>query len=294
MLYKNFRTFSAIALLLLTLGGTILLLSCKKTEVQSQWSAEPVKVDGEMTEWPSGSTVYFEDSGVQLGLRNDSQNLYILFRFGNQSWARAIRRGGLTLWLDNSGKKKKDLGIRYNGGPSLSDSEMQKSGMAGEGGFWGSLTPEQQQRLIDRQAAMPDQIIVVDKKGDQRMILPADGSKGPAVSSATSQGIFTYEFSIPLQKSDVSHYGIGAQPGQTICLGLEWGGMSESNRERRMHEGGGMGGGPPGGGGMPPGGEGGMPPGGGPPGGGRGGPGMQIPEKQEIWVKTQLASPPAK
>ena len=96
-----------------------------------------------MTEWPSGSTVYFEDSGVQLGLRNDSQNLYILFRFGNQAWARAIRMGGLTLWLDNSGKKKKDIGIRYNGGPSFPDSGMQKPGMAGKGGFLDSLSPEQ-------------------------------------------------------------------------------------------------------------------------------------------------------
>jgi hypothetical protein len=286
MLYKHFRTFSATALLLLTLGGTILLLSCKKTEVQSQWSAEPVKVDGEMTEWPSGSTVYFEDSGVQLGLRNDSQNLYILFRFGNQTWARAIRRGGLTLWLDNSGKKKKDFGIRYAGGPS--PSEMQKGEMSNRGGFLDSLTPEQQQRLIDMQTDAAHKVIVINKKSDQDITISADGSSGPAVSFGSPEDIYTYEFSLPLQKSDVSHYGIGAQPGQTICLGLEWGGISDSDRQRRMHEGGGMGGG------MPPSGEGGMPPGGGPPGGGRGGPGMQTPEKQEIWVKTQLASPPAK
>jgi hypothetical protein len=281
MLYKHFRMFSAIALLLLTLGGTILLLSCKNTEVQSQWSAEPVKVDGEMTEWPSGSTVYFEDSGVQLGLRNDSENLYVLFRFGNQAWARAIRRGGLTLWLDNSGKKKKDFGIRYAGGPS--PSEMQKGEMSNRGGFLDSLTPEQQQRLIDMQTDAAHQVIVINKKSDQEITISADGSSGPEVSFGSPQDTYTYEFSIPLQKSDVSHYGIGAQPGQAISLGLEWGGMSESNRERMREErGGGMGGGGEGGRG-----RGGM-------GGGRGGPGMQPPEKQEIWVKTQLASPPAK
>jgi len=291
MLYKYFRTFSAIALLLLTLGGTILLLSCKNTEVQSHWSAEPVKVDGEMTEWPSGSTVYFEDSGVQLGLRNDSQNLYILFRFSNQAWARAIRMGGLTLWLDNSGKGKKDIGIRYNGGPSLLDSEMQKPGMAGEGGFLDSLTPEQKERFMQRQKKeMVDQLKVIYKKSGQEIFIPTNGSSGPVVSFGSPQGTYTYEFSIPLQKSDVSHYGVGAQLGQAISLGLEWGGMSEDDRKRMREE---MGGGPPGGmGGGPPGG-GGMPPGGGPPGGGRSRPGVQALEKQEIWVKTQLASPPA-
>lgn len=279
-------------LLPLVFFGLILMGGCKSTEVQSHWSAEPVKVDGEMTEWPSGSSVYFEDSGVQLGLCNDSQNLYILFRFGNQAWARAIRRGGLTLWLDNSGKKKKDIGIRYNGGLSLLDSEMQKPGMAGEGGFLDSLTPEQKERFMQRQKKdMADQLKVIYKKSGQEIFIPTNGSSGPAVSFGSPQGTYTYEFSIPLEKSDVSHYGIGAQPGQAISLGLEWGGMSESDRKRMREE---MGGGPPGGmGGGPPGG-GGMPPGGGPPGGGRGGPGMQPSEKQEIWVKTQLASPPAK
>jgi hypothetical protein len=284
MSYKNFTTLSAKALLLLILAGLILLAGCGTQEVQTRWSAEPVKVDGEMTEWPSGSTVYFEDPGVQLGLCNDNENLYILFRFSNQAWARAIRMGGVTLWLDNSGKKKKDFGIRYTGGPSLS--ELQKMRPSGEGGFRETLTPEQQQRLAEMEKATADQITLIDKKSNQEIAMRADDSGGPAVSFASPQGIYTYEFSIPLQKSDIFAYGIGVQPGQAISLGLEWGGISESNRQRTMHEGGGgMRGGPPGGGG-------GMPPGG-PPGGGRGGPGMQAPEKQEMWVKTQLASPPA-
>jgi hypothetical protein len=278
--YKNLISMPTKILMLLAFAGLILIGGCKNTQVQSHWSAEPVKVDGEMTEWPSGSTVYFEDSGVQLGLRNDSQNLYILFRFGNQAWARAIRMGGLTLWLDDSGKKNKDFGIRYAGGPS--PSEMQKMEMPNRGGFLDSLTPEQQQRLIDMQTAAAHQIIVINKKSDQEITISADGSSGPSVSFGSPQGTYTYEFSIPLQKSDVSHYGIGAQSGQAICLGLEWGGISDGDRQRMMHKGsGGMEGGPPGG--MR----------GGREGRHRGGPGMQPTEKQEIWVKTQLASPPA-
>jgi hypothetical protein len=288
MFSKDIVGSGAKPLLLLTFVGLILSTTCKTQKVQTHWSAEPVKVDGEMTEWPSGSTVYFEDSGVQLGLRNDNQNLYVLFRFSNQAWARAIRRGGLTLWWDNSGKNKKDFGIRYAGGPSIS--EMQRGEMPNRGGFWDSLTPEQQQRITDMQTASANQIIVINKKSDQEIAISADGSSGPAVSFGSPQGTYTYEFSIPLQKSDVSRYGIGAQPGQTICLGLEWGGMSESNRERMREEsGGGEGGGGRGGmgGGRHGGGRGGM-------GGGRGGFGMQASEKQEMWVKTQLASPPAR
>ncbi len=280
MSYKNFTTLSAKALLLLALAGPFLLAGCGPQEVQTNWSAEPVKVDGEMTEWTSGSTAYFEDLGVQLGLSNDNQNLYILFRFSNQSWARAIRIGGVTLWLDNSGKKKKDFGIRYTGGPSLS--ELQKLGMSGAGGFRESLTPEQEQRLLEMEKATADQIIVIDKKSNQEVTMRPDGSGGPAVCFASPQGTYTYEFSIPLEKGDVFDCGIGAELGQVICLGLEWGGMSKVDRER-------MGGGPPGGmGGGPPGGMGGGR--GGRPGGGSH---PQAPEKQEFWVKTQLALPSA-
>lgn len=287
MFSKDIVGGSAKSLLLLTFVGLILSTSCKTQKVQTHWSAEPVKVDGEMTEWTSGSTVYFEDSGVQLGLCNDSQNPYILFRFSTQAWARSIRMGGLTLWLDNSGKKKKDFGIRYTGGPSLSD--LQKMRLSNEGGFQETLTPEQQQRLAEMEKTTVDQITVIDKKSNQELTLRADGSGGPAACFASPQGTYTYEFSIPLQKSDVSHYGIGAQSGQAICLGLEWGGINGRDRKRMMPEkvvveweedplveavcllvvvvhlvAGEV------------------------------GPDMQSSEKQEIWVKTLLALAPAK
>ena len=286
----SFGSIDTKAVFVLLLTGLSLLSGCKSQEVQTNWAAEPVKVDGEMAEWTGGSTVYFEDIGVQLGLQNDSQNLYLLFRFSNQAWAHAVRMGGVTLWLDDSGKKKKDFGIRYCGGPPLS--ELQRTGASSRGGFRETLTPEQQQRLQDVEEAAADQITVIDKKSSREIALSPDGSGGPAASFASPQGIYTYEFSIPLERGDVFDHGIGTHPGQTICLGLEWGGMDKKDRESMMKK---MGGGSPGGmGGPPPGGRGGGPPGGtggGPGGGPRGGSGMKAPEKQELWVKTQLALP---
>jgi len=282
MAHSRFLPSGTTLLLLCTLTGLLLLIGCKAQEVETKWSAEPVKVDGEMSEWSSGSTVYFEDPGLQLGLCNDGQNLYVLFRFNNQAWARAIRMGGVTLWLDNSGKKKKDFGIRYAGGPSLSD--MQRPGGSEGGGFRESMTPEQQQRLDQMESSRADQITLIDKKANTETSVPANGSGGPAASFASPQGVYTYEISVPLAKGEAFGFGIGAQPGQTISLGFEWGGTSKEDREKMM------GGGPPGGmGGRPPGGTGGGPPGG--TGGGPRGSGMKSLAKQELWVKTRLASP---
>jgi hypothetical protein len=285
MIYKNLISTRIQAVLFLAFAWSILIVGCKTQEVQTDWVAGPVKVDGEISEWNDMPMNYFEDSGIQLGLCNDQENLYILFRFNNTQWARAIRMSGLTLWLDNSGKKKKDFGIRYTGGPSLPD--LQKLGGPG-GGFREGLTPEQQKRLAEIEKEMVDQITVIDKKGNREITLRPDGSGGPAVCFDSLRGIYAYEFSIPLQKGDAFDCAIGAKPGQTICLGLEWGGMGDRQR-MRQGMGGGMGPPPGGGGGMPPVG-GGM--GGGPPGGGKGGPRMQQPEKQEVWVKTKLASLP--
>lgn len=269
------------AVLAIALAAVILLAGCGAQEIQTNWSARPVKVDGEMTEWPGGSTVYFEDIGAQLGLSNDDRNLYVLFRFSDQAWARAIRMGGVTIWLDNSGKKSKDFGIRYTGGPALSDMRMSEA--SDRGGFREAMTPDQKQRLSEMEKAMADRITLIDKKNNQEITLRTDGSGGPAASSSSFQGIYTYEFSIPLERGNAFDCGIGARPGQIISLGFEWGGISKEDRQKMKEKTGGS----------PPGGMGGGPPGG--MGGGQGqrpgGPGPQSAEKQELWVKTQLASP---
>lgn len=290
MIKRNFGRVSSKTLILLTLSGIFLLAGCNNQTVQSYWSAEPVQIDGQMTEWTGKPTSYLEKSGVQLGLRNDSENLYVLFRFSNQEWARLIRMGGVTLWLDNSGKEKKDFGLRYTGGPSLS--EMAQPGTSGEGGFWDSLSPEQKERLMQRQEVQADQLKVIYKKSGQEISIPANDSGGPAASFASPQSVYTYEFRIPLRKSNLSDYAIGAQPRQTISLGLEWGGINMGDRQSmRQERGGGMSGCGGGRGGRG-GGRGGWS--GGPSGGGRRGPGTQPSEKQELWVKTKLASPPTR
>jgi hypothetical protein len=304
MTHPILKTVNIKSVLVLIFLCFSLLTGCQTQELKTNWSSTPIKVDGKMNDWANTPMAYFEENGVQLGLRNDSENLYILFRFNNQAYAQAIRLGGLTIWFDNSGKKKKELGVRYTGGPSFLHFQKMKSVQGG--GFEESLTEEQKERLGEREKSMimRDQMVAVGKKGSQERILSTDGSDGPAVSFDSSQGAFTYEFSLPLQKSDFSRYGINDRPGGILSLGFEWGGVTMPDRKSGGGNppggmggeppDGGMGGGPPGGmGSGPPGGMGGGPPGG--RGGGRengpGGSSNKVSEKQEIWLKTNLASP---
>jgi hypothetical protein len=291
--YKNLTAIRSAVLITSVLAVATLTAGCKPEKVESHWATQPVHVDGQIAEWGDIPLTYFKDSDVQLGLCNDSKNLYVLFCFYDARRARVIRMGGLTVWLDNSGKKNKVFGLRYTGGPPLS--ELQESGMAGEREETGRQPAGERERFLHRQALISNQLTIIDKERNKTTTVSADGSSGPIVSAGVTQDLYTYEFSIPLQSVENTDWVMVARPGQAMSLGFEWGGMGD--RRRMMED---MGGDRAGGGdwGTGPqrdhgGGRGG--PGGG---WGRGGPGgggpPQPPEKQEVWVSTILATPPSR
>ena len=269
-----------IALALIVFAYLIAPTATQASDLTSFWTHEPITVDGEVTDWDSIPTVYLDDEGVVVGICNDSINVYIMYRFRDAKSLRAIRMTGLKVWLDAKGKKKKDFGIRYNGGPTFS--EIHELTGTDEEDFFSNMSPERRERMMQRMSGDREQFTVIYRGKEQRETIPTNGSRGPAVSFASSDGFIAYEFSIPLQTSDYGTFGIGAQPDEKIGIGSEWGGR----RERGDGEGDMMGMGR-GGGGR-----------GGDSGGGRrgsrgGGDRMQMPEKQEFWFKTKLASPPA-
>ncbi len=269
-------------LLFLAIFMISFLAGCKTQEIEGHWISESIQIDGQRTEWNNIPATYFEDYDIAIGLCNDSDNFYFFFSFRNPMWAHAIRTTGLTLWLDGGGKKKKDLGIRYIGRPSLE--ELRKN----SGFDMPDKFAERLKERDDRREENPNQITILDKKNDREEILAAAAPEGPAVGFASSKDIYTYEFRLPLAESGLGQYGFGANPGETVCIGAEWGEGEFDMGERQRP--GGMGGGIPGGGGR------GMPGGGGGRGGGgfgrHGGTRPQFPEKQEIWIKTRLAIPP--
>lgn len=269
------------SLFLLAISACVIsLVGCgeKEIKVQSQWSdsADKVGIDGNSEDWDGVSMEYFEKSGVSLGLRNDAKNLYILLSFRDEPLARFFQ-SKVTLWLDKTGKKKKDFGIRYTGSMAPGQQENRP---------WENFAPEHMEKLFQRQSGMQGMITVLEK--DKSVLIPVNSEQGPAVATTHQRGIYCHEVRIPLQKSDSTPYAIDVAPGDTISVGAELG--SSRGEHQKMGEE--MGGGMPGGG-MPPGGGmgGGMPGGrGGPTGGMRGG--KQMPEKQEIWLKIILASKP--
>jgi len=275
---------------LLICCGLLAFSRCKTLELASTWAMKPVIADGELTDWiiATGNTLNTED-GAQVNVSNDSTNLYLMIRFraNNKKWTRACALSGLTVWLDPTGKKSTNFGIRFGAGPSLESLEQSAEIGTRPGGM--ESGPKMPRHRLD------GQLTVINKKAspDTIVSLPSDGSHGPSAVFTFQSGICTYELTLPLYSVNTGAFAMGVKPGKIVMVGLT-AGLSKEEREAMSDERhetprGGMGGafGPPGGS------MGGGRPGGGPPGGGMGG-GQRptMPESPELWFKVKLAPAP--
>lgn len=263
-------------------------------KLPSVWSGQAIKVDGQISDWPENSGLFLSEQKATIAASNDSKYLYLQFRTRDLRWIRAIQSTGLTFYVDPNGGKKKDFFIRFTGGPNR---EQMRALMAADPEFNRRERPDRQR---DRRDMPPDsrRMDMMDDAAQDTVPvftcfvkdqivekhIPLDGAEGPAVAFDTSLGFFVYEFRVPITGSEVRNYGVTAPLGKEISVGVFWGEKTRDGEQQRPSYGMGddmpMGGRP--GGGM----GGGM---GGRPGGMRPG-GSQRPEKQEIWLKTKLAS----
>ena len=234
------------------------LIGCKTLTIAGHYTSSTMEIDGQMFDWADIPYTTFDDEGAVLRLCNDQKNLYLYLRLKDAKMAGLIRRTGLKLWLDPTAGKKENTSLQYYGGPT--PEELQEMGMEMPGGMAGKM-PTDRQRQMEGEARRPeDSFVYCDRKKIIEVVIPQDGSVGPAVTYDGSRGLFSYEFKIPLSDS---LYGLGASLGQEVCIGAEWGDPGEMRNA--MKRPGGMGGDMGGGrGGMGGGRGGGM-------GGGRGG-----------------------
>ncbi len=268
-----------------TLGLIVItIMNVKAGDLESRWIDHSITADGNLDDWQGMPFESYKEYAT-YAVCNDSDNLYIAIRFKDPMWLRSIRQGGLTVWVNNKGKKDKIIGFKYNGGPDREEMEkfMEKSGRKPQTGTG---------RMMERESGMSDSVevmfAVVEKDWwYQPTPIDKNGANGPAVAFGIENGIFCYEYVIPLAESGNKFYGGNIDLKKKIRIGFEWGGVERKDKPRGGMRIGGTG--PDGG--MPGGGMGG--PGGGMGGGPRGmnrGDFEKYMEKQEFWIKAELAT----
>lgn len=203
--------------------------------VQSQWAASPPSIDGQIEDW-QGDTMTFEKKvGVEYALRNDGSNLYILFVFKDPKYLSSIEMTGLTMYANTSGKKDKDFAVRFVK-KMVSGEELvaylEKQGQP--------LAEERKQELIGKPQFVIFAATAINKKGEE--IFPSGLVPDvdlPGFRYGRQQDQIVYELQIPLCSRDHHPAGIGADPGKSVKIGFEWGGMTDEMRAAMRGRGGG-------------------------------------------------------
>jgi hypothetical protein len=284
---------------LAALAGTTLLSSdTKPPALQSLWASAPV-VDGRAAEWTALAP--FESAHLAVGVSNDDRHVSVIVTSGDQARRRQLIGAGLIVWFDTGGGKKRGFGVRFpgefRGGRELGGSRPGQGGPPDQSG-----PPRAAGDGESAQAGPPEPRLppitwfeLMGPRDEDRRRLEKSAVTSIEVARDLHEGLLAFEMRIPLAKDPTTGFGIGAEAGRVLGLGLE---TPELERPEGPAPGrgrggrGGMGGIGGGGGGMGGGmGRGGM--GGGGMGGRPEGPGGDRPERAKpikLWTTVKLAT----
>lgn len=285
--------------------GIVLAFSASVT---SGWSASKyesapigyeITLDGDDSDWQDVELLYREDGVRLLGVAHDADNLYLMWRFGDERLARRVLARGVMVWVNGNAKKKETFGLRYGGSAAVSKALPPPE----EKAFQEGPDPSQLRAMYrDFTLCEPGFITLFDP--DLELDVPEDYPDGPQAASTYEDGLFVYEVKIPMTSIGGKIVKADTAAQRKLVVGIQVGGLSpaEMNETReRMSERSGAGMGPAGmgpgggmGGGMRGGMDGGMPGGmgGGMPGEyGGGGQGRMGPQDVD-WMKVELAPVP--
>jgi hypothetical protein len=188
--------------------------------VESLWQAGPITIDGVAQEWETSTPIIDEGSKVEYALRNDGRNLYIIMVFKNPMYKSTLDYTGMKIYFTTGTKKSKDFGILFQKKQYTADAliaNMEKRGQ--------TLTEAQKAEIRKK----PTHIIFTEEIIKPKKAVAPTGQEGesdPPMFRAFDKGrLSVCEFRVPLNRVNALG-GIGAEPGQQILLGFEWGGMT--------------------------------------------------------------------
>ncbi|MEM6336541.1 MAG: hypothetical protein AAF752_08235 [Bacteroidota bacterium] len=204
----------------LVLLSALLFAGCggSAAVIESDSAAGATAVDAQVTDW-AGSLQPVEGKPFSLGVRNDGQDLYVVFLTRDEATVRQIVTRGLQVWVDPAGGKAQTLGLRY---PMGFVEDLGTGAFAGQQGS--TREPGQMEQRFNE--SLDELIIVSDGQPAERW--PVAEFEEMAFAARLDRGLLVTEMRIPLRHTDDFSVAIGAEPGQSIGLGFE---VPEIDRE---------------------------------------------------------------
>ncbi|MCK4759246.1 MAG: hypothetical protein KAT69_04320 [Candidatus Aminicenantes bacterium] len=203
----------------------------KSKVIDSSWMTTPVQVDGLSQEWNQDTFGSYKKAESDYGFMNSDNFLYVIYVFKNRRHLSSIRHSGFTIWFNTEGKKAKVYGINFKEKEVTADELIAR--MEEE---QGPLQDTQKQQLKQRPSYFIYTGDVVDKKGNVLSKGTLEGKKEwPAFRSKpvkVGEDIHVVlEFKVPLNILGALSADYALEPGQTVKIGFEWGGLSKEVQE---------------------------------------------------------------
>lgn len=202
----------------------------KDQSVKSMWTEAPVKINGADNEWVESPLNLEKKMSIDYAFKNDADYLYVLLKFKDPKYLSSINITGVTIYHHAEGKKKKDFGVKFLQKMVTAEeyiAYLEKSKVA--------VTEEQKTEMRKNQAYPLPYVEVIDKKNKNKEA--AQDAKPAVYQVITQDNTITFEFAIPLEKPAGLSPGIGTEPGKSIKVGFDWGGVTEQMRQQWMKTG---------------------------------------------------------
>lgn len=198
----------------------------KKKIVDSNWVTSPLIIDGSDKDWADSAFHFEKKVSVDYAFKNDTEYLYVLFKFKDFRYLSSIDTTGIKLWFNIEGKKKKYYGVHFTKKQVSADEFIthieQKQG---------AIPEEKKNELRLNPSYFIASIEVIDKKNKSSSQAAYIKQKKPAqYKIMTQENTVLYEFAIPLERMSDQALGIGTEPGKSIKVAFEWGGLTDEMR----------------------------------------------------------------
>lgn len=224
MTKKNSIGILVTFMLVAVLSSTLLA----KDAYKSTWNAAQMSVDGTEFDWQDATPFFEKKVAADYAFKNDANFLYVLFKFKDpKKFMSSISWTGMTVYLNPNGKKKKDYFINFRKKQITAEEFIAK--MEAD---QGPLSQEDKDKIRVNEFYVDHDIQVTNKKAKSQTLEKVEGMV-PAIFRANpgQDGIYIWEFAIPLARPADMAPGIGAAPGQQIKVGFHWGGATDEWKE---------------------------------------------------------------
>lgn len=188
----------------------------------SAWAAGAVRVDGASDEWAGDAATVHPKTKATFAARNDGDYLYLLLTFPDPGFLSTLDRSGVTVYFDGRGEKKKDRGLKFTKVMLTPDQLIARRRSQGK-----ELTDAQLAEIRSKPFHPMFMFGIINKK-DHALMAHARPALSPDFNAAQEGEARVYEIKIPLVRDENQPFGIGADPGGALMVGVEWGGRTEA------------------------------------------------------------------